>query len=211
MNFIIKWVFIDVGSTIVDESICEDIRVHETINQRNSPSKEEFIERMKYNARCNKDAYKTTLIDYNLHKCEWRSEYERLYPYVKDVLEQLYRKYKLGIIANQSIGLKERLIDYGIEKYFDLILSSSDVGVSKPSLEIFELALNESSCTPNEAIMVGDRLDNDIIPAQIIGMKTVWIKQGYGSLGNIEKLEIKPDFIVDSLEELLELDFFVER
>ena len=24
----------------------------------------------------NKDAYKTTLIDYNLHKCEWRSEYE---------------------------------------------------------------------------------------------------------------------------------------
>jgi beta-phosphoglucomutase-like phosphatase (HAD superfamily) len=163
VNFIIKWVFIDVGSTIVDESICEDIRVHETINQRNSPSKEEFIERMKYNARCNKDAYKTTLID------------------------------------------------YGIEKYFDLIISSSDVGVSKPSLEIFELALNEASCTPNEAIMVGDRLDNDIIPAQIIGMKTVWIKQGYGSLGNIEKLEIKPDFIVDSLEELLELDFFVER
>ena len=205
--FIIKWIFLDIGSTIVDESYCEDIRIQETLIQLNSPSKEAFIERMKYNAMLNKDAYKTTLTDYNLNKCKWRLEYEKLYPKVKDVLEILHTKYKLGIIANQSIGLKKRLSNYGITKYFALIISSAEAEISKPSLEIFELALNEAFCTPSEAIMVGDRIDNDIILAQLIGMKTVWIRQGYGGFGSIKVLEKKPDFIVERFEELLEIDF----
>ena len=141
-----------------------------------------------------------------MKKCKWKSEHERLYPNVKAALETLHTKYKLGIIANQSTGLKERLFEYGIGKYFDLIISSAEVGISKPNLEIFELALNEAKCIPSEAIMVGDRIDNDIIPAQLIGMKTIWIKQGYGGLGNINILETKSNFIIDQLDEILDLD-----
>lgn len=153
------------------------------------------------------DAYKTTLADFSLHKCKWHIEYEKLYPNVKRVLETLHAKYKLGIIANQSNGLRERLSSYGIEQYFDLIICSEEVGISKPSLGIFELALSNAKCIPREAIMVGDRIDNDIIPAQIVGMKTIWIRQGYGGFGNIEILENKPNFIIDEIEELMELDF----
>ena len=53
--------------------------------------------------------------------------------------------------------------------------------------------------------MVGDRLDNDIIPANKIGMKTVWIKQGYGGLSELHSEEEQPDYSVDSLNELIHL------
>ena len=58
---------------------------------------------------------------------------------------------------------------------------------------------------PEEAIMVGDRIDNDIIPANKIGMKTVWIKQGFGSYAEPKTVEEQPDYIVNSLVEIAEL------
>ena len=54
-------------------------------------------------------------------------------------------------------------------------------------------------------IMGGDRLDNDIAPANKIGMKTVWIKQGYGGLSKPHSEEEQPDHTVDSLNELIHL------
>lgn len=53
--------------------------------------------------------------------------------------------------------------------------------------------------------MIGDRLDNDIIPAKRLGMNTVWIKQGFAAFRKADdEMEI-PDFEVGSLTELLAL------
>lgn len=197
----------DIGSTLVDESICEDQRIQETLTQNNAPTKEKFLERMIYYAKRNKDAYQFALNDFKLNKCRWPLEFEKLYSNVQATLTALRLKYKLGIICNQSLGVKERLLEYGILHYFDIIVSSSDVGYKKPSLNIFKLALKEVSCVPHEAVMIGDRVDNDIIPAQKIGMKTVWIKQGYGGCGDVGLLETYPDFIIDTFEQIVGLDF----
>jgi FMN phosphatase YigB (HAD superfamily) len=51
--------------------------------------------------------------------------------------------------------------------------------------------------------MIGDRIDNDIIPAKEIGMKTIWIKRGFGKYWNISNENEKADYEVDSLEEIL--------
>ena len=51
--------------------------------------------------------------------------------------------------------------------------------------------------------MVGDRLDNDIIPANKIGMTTVWIKQGFGGVAEPKSKDEQPDYTVDNLNELL--------
>ena len=51
--------------------------------------------------------------------------------------------------------------------------------------------------------MVGDRLDNDIVPANKIGMKTVWIKQGFGGLGVPLTQEEQPNYIVENLSEVI--------
>ena len=86
--------------------------------------------------------------------------------------------HKLGIIANQKKGLETRVSEFGILKYFDLVIASEEDLVSKPDKEIFNIALSKINSKPQECIMIGDRLDNDIIPASKLGMKTIWIRQG---------------------------------
>lgn len=67
---------------------------------------------------------------------------------------------------------------FGILKYIDVVVASAEEGVAKPDKRIFEIALERAGCKPEETVMVGDRLDNDIVPANEIGMITIWIKQG---------------------------------
>ena len=47
--------------------------------------------------------------------------------------------------------------------------------------------------------MIGDRIDNDIVPAKQLGMKTIWVKQGLGSLWNITDESEKADAIIKSI------------
>ena len=51
--------------------------------------------------------------------------------------------------------------------------------------------------------MIGDRIDNDIVPAKQLGMKTIWVKQGLGSLWNITDESEKADIEVNNLSDIL--------
>ena len=93
---------------------------------------------------------------------------------------------------------------YGIRQYFDVIMSSAEVGISKPDLEIFRAALDKAKCFPAEAYMIGDRLDNDIEPAAQIGMHTIWVRQGSFAYGDLSLIQHQPDHIVDGILEILE-------
>ena len=87
-------------------------------------------------------------------------------------------------------------------QYVDLVIASAEEGVAKPDRKIFEIALERSNCKPENAVMVGDRIDNDIIPAKLLGMHTIWIKQGFGQYWNITEEAEKADVTVNSLMEL---------
>lgn len=52
------------------------------------------------------------------------------------------------------------------------------------------------------AIMIGDRIDNDIIPAKLLGMYTIWIKQGFGQYWNITEDVERADYVVHSLMDI---------
>ena len=88
-------------------------------------------------------------------------------------------------------------------KYIQLVIASAEEGVAKPDKRIFEIALERSMCSPNGAVMIGDRIDNDIIPAKKMGMATIWVKQGYGKYWTITNESEKADFEVNNLTELL--------
>lgn len=198
----IKWIFFDVGTTLVNEEKAYDHRVYEMIKDTNI-SFEEFNEKRIELSRQGLDGNSAAIKFFNLNKTPWHSEDEVLYEDTIDVLEDLTSKgYKLGIIANQKKGLENRLEEFGILKYFDIVIASAEVGVSKPDKEIFEIALAKANCKPNECIMIGDRLDNDIIPANQIGMKTIWIRQGLAKYQNNISMEENIDYIVHNLIEL---------
>ncbi len=94
---------------------------------------------------------------------------------------------------------------HGILQYINLVVASAEEGVAKPDRRIFEIALERSNCKSVNAIMIGDRIDNDIVPAKQMGMNTIWVKRGFGQYWNIKQEIEKPDFIVKNLTEICEL------
>lgn len=201
----LKWIFFDLGSTLIDETDCIEFRVAETLKQAGAPSKEEFYRQMEYFASVNMLPYKDTVKKFGLENVRWLKELEKLYPESQETLQSLHGRYKLGIIANQSAGTEERLVQFWIRDYFDVVAASAEAGVAKPDKRIFELALSQAGCSACEACMVGDRLDNDITPAAEMGMSTVWVRQGWFGMGNVDLVRFKPNFTVDNIYDVLKI------
>ncbi len=200
----VRWIFFDIGSTLVDESAVYDNRIRE-ITRINNIDINEFITKVKQRATTEQKPIVSVAADYGAKVPAWRHDLEALYPDAKGILLRLSQQYKLGIIANQDFGTEKRLTAFGIRQYLDLVVASAEEGVAKPDLQIFQIALDRANCKPEESVMVGDRIDNDIIPANKIGMTTVWIRQGYGGCAEPKAKEELPDYTVHNLTEVAEL------
>ncbi len=200
----VKWLFFDIGSTLVDET-----KVYDDIFQKIAVAagvSAEYVKNMAIRFyRQNKRGHREVMRLLGVEYPEWSPLYEELYPDTVKCLEVLEKKYHLGIIANQIPGAEKRLEGMGIRRYFDLIVTSAEEGVAKPDPGIFRIALNGAGCAPEQAFMIGDRIDNDIVPAKQMGMKTVRIKQGVGKYWNIPGECETPDYEVNSLSELLSI------
>ena len=198
----IKWIFFDIGSTLVDETEAYDHRVIDMIKETNitfSDFDSKRIELAKEGFDGNSEAIKF----FNLKKTPWHSEDEKPFDDALEILELLkIRGYNLGVIANQVMGTSQRLEAWGMLKYFDVVASSAELGVAKPNKLIFEKAFELVGCQPENAVMVGDRLDNDIIPAKSLGMKTVWIRKGLSLQQNIDFGINVADWIIENLSDL---------
>ncbi len=91
------------------------------------------------------------------------------------------------------------------ENMIELTSLSSELGVPKADPQIFEKPLAMAGCTASQAVMIGDRLDNDIIPAKRFGMQTIWIRQGTAAYQSKELGDGYADYVIDNLSELKEL------
>ena len=127
---------------------------------------------------------------------------EYLYEGVPELLRLLAKTHSLGIIANQSAGTLNRLKDWGIRQYFSSVFASAEAGLSKPDPEIFNRALNEAGCSPNEAMIVGDRLDNDIGPATLAGWRTARVLQGFSRVQKARSDYEQPLITVSSIVQI---------
>jgi len=128
-------------------------------------------------------------------------------PYFDEVLTELKKKgYKLGIITNTVTSREEhvrmalRKID--AEKYFDVVLTSVDVGHEKPDERIFMTGLRKIRVKPNEAVMVGNRISADIVGGNRMGMKTILFKWNKRYPEKATAPEEKPTRTIRSLKEL---------
>ena len=133
---------------------------------------------------------------------EARRNFFCLFGDAEQTLSSLLTLYDLGIIANQSIDILKILEDCKIERFFKVILLSSEVKIRKPDLEIFRLAMNLAKRSPENCIMVGDRLDTDISPANKLGMKTIRTTNSLFKLQEPMNEFEKPTHIVANLSEI---------
>ncbi|MCM1040460.1 MAG: HAD family hydrolase [Ruminococcus sp.] len=200
-----KWIFFDVGTTLVDETEAYDHRIRDMIAGTDITF-EQFQEKRRFFAKQNLKGDLEAIRYFGLTKTPWHKEDEIPYPDAETILQYLCGKgYKVGVIANQSAGTAKRLKRWGLLKYIDVVAASAELGVAKPDRGIFYKAFEMAGCTAPETVMVGDRLDNDIRPAKELGMMTVWIRQGFAIYQNPQSVEEQPDYIVDNLSELKEV------
>lgn len=204
----IKCIFFDIGYTLINEDEVWKQRCIEQAEMEEAKalflSSKQIYDEIVKASKAYQPQYRTVVKKFGFSKsAPYRHELERLYDSVDFVLKTLSQKYKLGIIANQTEGLKDRLSSWEILKYFSYVISSWDYQIMKPDIKLFKIAVAQSGYKAFETVMVGDRLDNDIFPAKAIGMKTIWVKQGFGGMQKPKSDEYSPDMEVSNLSELL--------
>jgi len=126
----------------------------------------------------------------------------RVYPGVPEMLESLRPRYKLAVVANQSPGAEDRMRARGIHHFFEFVLPSAELGITKPDPRIFELAEQKAGCRAGQMLMVGDRLDNDVRPAKALGWRTIHVRQSFFRLQRPRNAAETPDAVLDSVADL---------
>ncbi|HEX55491.1 MAG: haloacid dehalogenase [Candidatus Altiarchaeales archaeon] len=114
--------------------------------------------------------------------------------------------YGLGVITD-GIAVKqwEKLIRLGLQHFFDSVIISEEIGIEKPNPEMFKIAARKIKCKPEEAIMVGDRIDKDIVGANKVGMLTVQLMHGKHMDEIPKNPDEEPDYIISNLRDILKV------
>ncbi len=117
-----------------------------------------------------------------------------------DLLEQLHSKYSLYIASNGAKKVQNsRLASAGIEKYFDNIFISENLGYNKPDKRFFENCFEYiDNFDKSKAVIIGDSLTSDINGGKNAEIKTIW----YNPKRIANKTDVKPDFEVSDLSQI---------
>jgi HAD superfamily hydrolase (TIGR01549 family) len=181
----LQWLFFDLGNTLISEERAIKDRIQQmikaftrrgiqvsagAIEQAFEEAAAEFAPRL-ITRVIEKLVSNPSDGVFVLQRVKYRKELEEPYPEAFEVLSRLAQRYRIGVIANQSAGTETRLKDYGWTSLISLCLSSAEVGLEKPNPALFQLALEQAQCKPYQAVMIGDRIDNDIRPAKSLGWK----------------------------------------
>lgn len=138
-------------------------------------------------------------------RTHWRHDLEEIIPGALELLDAVHDRYSLGVIANQTPGSEERCRKMGLGHYFSVHVASAEFGTGKPDARIFQAALDMARCPPEKAVMIGDRIDNDIRPAKMLGMQTIRLVRGCQRLQQPRGEWDVPDYTVHSLKEMQSL------
>lgn len=133
-----------------------------------------------------------------------RIEPRDLYPDAVPTLRHLRRRgLSIGLAGNQPMTAESELRALGLA--VDFIASAEGWGVEKPSQAFFERIAAEARATPAEIAYVGDRLDNDVLPAIAAGMTGVFLRRGpWGVIQAAWPEVAQADLRLESLRELPE-------
>lgn len=132
---------------------------------------------------------------YQLFSENFHSE---IVPGAEWVLGVLHPKYKLAVISNATSNLCRRILrENGLDKFFQVIVISRDLGIRKPDPRVFHYTLERLQVKPDEAVHVGDSIKEDVVGAKGAGLKAVWIKGK-----EKEETSEEPEYIIHTITEL---------
>jgi putative hydrolase of the HAD superfamily len=124
-----------------------------------------------------------------------------LYPHVQLTLTGLARMgLKMAVVSDAPrLPVWLRICGLGLQHYFDTVITSEDSGVKKPHEKPFLMAMERLGVKPNEAIMIGDWAERDVVGAKKVGLKTVFARYG----DTLATKESGADYDIQDIAELL--------
>jgi HAD superfamily hydrolase (TIGR01509 family) len=188
-----RWLFFDLGNTLISEERAWERRIQRLVSSLEQYGRLRAIEEVRAALREASEEFAPRLITRAIEKliddlecrksilaeARYDKELESPHEGAEQTLRALSSRYQIGVIANQPAGTEDRLRKWGLMSFISICLSSAEVGLEKPDPAIFRLALSQSGCEPEQAVMIGDRIDNDIRPARQLGWKTIRVAQGF--------------------------------
>jgi len=82
----------------------------------------------------------------------------------------------MGLITNgKSEFQRAKICRFELEQYFDFVVIEGEFGAGKPDPRVFRYGLERFGASPAQVWMIGDDLEYDMRPAQVLGMDTVWV------------------------------------
>ena len=106
--------------------------------------------------------------------CEWRQKVD-LYPHAVDVLEELSQEYSMAVITNGNADVFHPYV--GLGQYFDFAIRADQIGVAKPSIDVFSVAAKQAGVDLSDIIHIGDHPVDDVFGASNAGARSVWFNR----------------------------------
>ncbi|MFA5975478.1 MAG: HAD-IA family hydrolase [Elusimicrobiota bacterium] len=126
-----------------------------------------------------------------------------LYPHVHLTLTGLARMgLKMAVVSDAPrLPVWLRICGLGLQHYFDAVVTFDDAGVKKPDVRPFRMALERLGLQPNEALMIGDWAERDVVGAKAAGMKVIFAR--YGDTTGTQNSGA--DYDIDDIARLLDI------
>lgn len=100
------------------------------------------------------------------------------------------RELKVGLVSNATSLARRVLRNLDMDRYFDFVVISAEVGSKKPEPRIFEIALETARAHPSRALYVGDKYAVDIVGANRAGMHAILVDR-YNVYPNVKAIKVK--------------------
>jgi 2-haloacid dehalogenase len=130
----------------------------------------------------------------------------QVWPDTVAALNKLKSHYRLAIISNIDDDLFQMTRRH-LQVNFDSVVTAEQARCYKPGPKIFNLALERIGASRNRILHVGQSIYHDVLPAQSLGLATVWVNRSSArvGVGAVKRADGKPDLEVTTLEELAKL------
>jgi FMN phosphatase YigB (HAD superfamily) len=128
----------------------------------------------------------------------------QIMPGMEIQLPKLAENYRLAIAGQYGRELLDTLKQHKLLDCFAVHLTQDDYAITKPDPRYYEQILARCQMKPDETVMVGDRIDNDVIPARQVGMKSIRIRLGLHRNQEARYPEEIPDIEISSADQLFD-------
>lgn len=213
----IEWVFLDVGGVLFSDDSYFSALYSAIADASPSTTREAYDAKLRALRAAQAEPFTEALVstfvsDSSRHKTVRASADERWeahgyspnerYPEVPEAMRTLAARYKIACITNHFSWVRDRASEAGFADLVSAWTISAEVGVEKPDPALFAHALDQAGVPPDRVVMVGDRLDRDIMPAKALGMRTVWVLRNEAPDDPTPEQLAVPDAAAHTLDEV---------